>query len=53
VLAAYAVNGSWQTPWTWPGRPPHDLGAALCAALVFAVGAAVITVRGARDSAPE
>ena len=33
--------------------PAHDLGAAVCAGLVFAAGAAVITVRGARDLAGE
>ena len=51
---AYALYTQWHhpaltTPWLWPGRPPHDLGAAVCAGLVFAAGAAVITVRGARD----
>jgi hypothetical protein len=51
---AYALYTQWHhpaltTPWLWPGRPPHDLGAALCAGLVFATGVAVITVRGARD----
>ena len=53
VLAAYAINGAWATPSAWPGRPPHDPGAALCAALVFTAGAATITIRGARDSAHE
>jgi hypothetical protein len=38
------------TPWVWPARPPHDLGAALCAAAVFAAGTALITLRGARES---
>ena len=33
--------------------PPHDLGAAFCAVLVFTTGLAVITVRGARDLASE
>ena len=51
---AYALYTQWHhpaltTPWLWPGRPPHDLGAAICAGLVFATGVAVITVRGARD----
>jgi hypothetical protein len=51
---AYALYTQWHhpaltTPWLWPGRPPHDLGAAVCAGLVFAAGVAVITVRGARD----
>jgi len=51
---AYALYTQWHhpaltTPWLWPGRPPHDLGAAICAGLVFATGVAVIAVRGARD----
>ena len=55
---AYALYTQWHhpaltTPWLWPGRPPHDLGAAICAGLVFAAGLAVITVRGARDPADE
>ena len=55
---AYALYTQWHhpaltTPWLWPGRPPHDLGAAICAGLVFAAGVAVITVRGARDPAGE
>ncbi len=54
IPGAYALYTQWHhpaltTPWLWPGRPPHDLGAAICAGLVFAAGAAVITVRGARD----
>jgi hypothetical protein len=48
-----ALSGDWTTPWVWPARPPHDRGAAICAALVFAAGAAVITVRGARDGTRE
>ena len=53
VVALPAVTAAWTTPWMWPARPPHDLGAALCAALVFAAGVAVTTVRGARDTARE
>ena len=48
-----ALAGNWSTPWIWPARPPHDRGAAICAALVFAAGVAVITVRGARDRSRE
>jgi hypothetical protein len=48
-----AVTGDWATPWTWPARPPHDRGAAICAALVFAAGLAAVTLRGARDSVRE
>jgi hypothetical protein len=58
VAGAYGLYTQWHppaltTPWIWPARPPHDLGAAVCAALVFAGGIAVITVRGARDPAGE
>jgi len=53
VVAEYALLEPWTTPWVWPARPPHDRGAALCAALVFAAGVVVITVRGARDTARE
>jgi hypothetical protein len=57
MVAVYALYTDWHgpaltTPWIWPGRPPHDLGAAICAGLVFAAGTVLITVRGARDSAP-
>ena len=45
-----ALSGGWTTPWTWPARPPHDRGAAICAALIFAAGLMLVTVRGARDS---
>jgi hypothetical protein len=46
-----ALTGQWVTPWVWPARPPHDRGAAICAALVFAAGLAAVTLRGARDAA--
>ena len=45
-----AVAGHWTSPWAWPARPPHDRGAAICAALVFAAGLAAVTLRGARDA---
>jgi hypothetical protein len=53
VLAETGLTASWASPWLWPGRPPHDLGGALCAGLVIAAGLLVTTVRGARDSARE
>ncbi|HEV3291092.1 MAG TPA: hypothetical protein VG123_19110 [Streptosporangiaceae bacterium] len=58
LAGVYALYTQWHgpaltTPWLWPARPPHDLGAALCAGLVFSVGLAVITVRGARDPTGE
>jgi hypothetical protein len=54
VVGAYGLYTQWHrppltTPWIWPARPPHDLGGALCAVLVFTIGMIVITVRGARD----
>ncbi len=54
VPGLYALYTQWHgtaltTPWIWPARPPHDLGAALCAGLVFIAGIALITTRGARD----
>jgi hypothetical protein len=48
-VTLFALTEKWTTPWTWPARPPHDRGAAICAALVFVAGVEVITVRGARD----
>jgi hypothetical protein len=54
VAGVYALYTQWHppaltTPWLWPARPPHDLGGAICAGLVFTCGAAVVAVRGARD----
>ncbi|WP_020575407.1 hypothetical protein [Actinopolymorpha alba] len=56
VIAIYALYTQWHgpaltTPWIWPARPPHDLGAAVCAGLVFITGLAAIALRGARDAA--
>jgi hypothetical protein len=53
VVAELALVNAWVTPWTWPARPPHDRGAAICAAAVLAAGLVVTTARGARDSARE
>jgi hypothetical protein len=58
VVGLYALYAAWHgaamsTPWIWPARPPHDVGAALCAGLVFATGTVIVTVRGARDRAGE
>jgi hypothetical protein len=58
LVSVYALYTDWHgpaltTPWIWPARPPHDIGAALCAGLVFAAGVVIITVRGARDPAGE
>jgi hypothetical protein len=50
VLTEAALAGTATTPWIWPARPPHDVGAALCAAAVFAAGALLVTVRGTRES---
>lgn len=58
LLGAYGLYTQWHhpaltTPWIWPARPPHDLGAAICAGLAFTLGTAVITMRGARDPVGE
>jgi hypothetical protein len=58
MVGVYSLYTQWHhpaltTPWIWPARPPHDLGAAICAGLVFTVGLAVYAVRGARDRADE
>ena len=58
VVGVYALYTQWHhpaltTPWIWQARPPHDLGAAICAGLVFTAGLAVFAVRGARDRADE
>ena len=50
VVTEVALTGNPTTPWVWPARPPHDLGGALCAVLVFAAGTAAVTLFGARDS---
>ena len=58
VVGAYGLYTQWHrpaltTPWIWPARPPHDLGAAICAALVFIIGIVVTSLRGARDPVGE
>ena len=53
MLAEIGLTAGWASPWLWPGRPPHDLGGALCAGLVFAAGLIATTVRGARDASHE
>jgi hypothetical protein len=53
LVADYAILEAWTTPWMWPARPPHDRGAAFCAALALALGLAVTTLHGARDPAHE
>ena len=50
ATSVYAINLRWTTPLLWPDRPPHDVGAVLCAAVVFAFGLVLLTTRGARDS---
>lgn len=55
LVGSYGLYTDWHpptltSPWIWPARPPHDLGAALCASVVFAAGIAVAMCRGARES---
>jgi hypothetical protein len=58
LIAAYALYTQWHppalsTPWIWPARPTHDVGAGICAGLVFAAGLVAITARGACDPVGE
>ena len=58
MIAIYALYTQWHgpaltTPWIWPARPSDDIGAALCAGLVFITGMAAIALRGARDATNE
>ena len=58
VVGAYGLYTQWHgpaltTPWIWPARPPHDVGAEISAALVFTIGIVITSVRGARDPAGE
>jgi hypothetical protein len=58
VVGVYGLYTQWHgpaltTPWIWPARPPYDVGAAICAAVVFAAGIVVTSVRGARDPVGE
>ncbi len=44
LVGVYALYTQWHppalsTPWIWPARPPHDVGAALCAGLVLLAAA--------------
>jgi hypothetical protein len=50
LVTEVALAGHPTTPWIWPGRPPHDLGGALCASAVFAAGIVAFTLLGAHDS---
>ena len=49
-FAQYALIEAWRNPWTWPVRPAADRGAWICAVVVFVVGLAAFTLRGARTS---
>jgi hypothetical protein len=51
LVTETALAAGWTTPWTWPARPPHDRGAAICAALVFAAAITVITLCGSHEHA--
>ena len=44
------LAAGWGTPWIWPGRPPGDLGGALCASAVFAAGVIALTLLGTQGA---
>ncbi len=48
AFCQYALLASWTSPWTWPGRPPGDRGAWICACICLAVGLLLYTIRGPR-----
>jgi hypothetical protein len=48
AFCQYALLASWTAPWTWPGRPPGDRGAWICACLSLAAGLLLFTIRGPR-----
>jgi hypothetical protein len=55
LIAIYGLYTQWHgpaitTPWVWPARPSHDVGAALCAGLLFSTGMVAVALRGARDA---
>jgi hypothetical protein len=50
VLTESMLAGGRSSPWVWPTKPPHNLDAALCAAGVFAAGALLVALRGARET---
>jgi len=58
LVGAYGLYTQWHhpamtTPWIWPARPQDDLGATICAALVFAAGMTAVALLGARDPVSE
>jgi hypothetical protein len=53
VIAAYAVADKWASPWTWPARPGHDVGGAVCALSLLTAGIIAITVLGPRERAKD
>lgn len=53
VMAESALAADSAARWIWPARPLHDHAADGGATLLLAVGVAVVTVRGARDSTRE
>jgi hypothetical protein len=53
VIAEFSLTGTWNNALLWPARPPHNLPAALCAGAVFLAGAALITLRGTRETGDE
>ena len=53
ALAEKAISSGWQSPWTWPARPADDVGAVICAAVVFCAGLAAIAIWGARATSRE
>ena len=51
IVAETALASGWTSPWTWPARPPHDLGGGICAVVVFLLTLVAFSLRGPRLSA--
>ena len=48
AFCQYATAEAWNAPWTWPARPPADLGGWIAAVTVLAVALLAYTLRGPR-----
>jgi hypothetical protein len=48
VFGQYALLAAWRAPWAWPGRPPADRGAWICASVILAAGLLLLTILGPR-----
>lgn len=50
IISEGGLAAGWSTPLVWTGRPPHDLGGAVCAGLACAAGLIAVAVLGVRGA---